>query len=387
MAAGRTYYALETKAEREGYTVGDVDGRLCAYGLDGKRLEREERPGVLVDGVGGSNTAIAGAVEEGSATSTRASSLSTASSRVAGSSRDSPITIPDDLDKQEQGNVDSLSALEPYLTQPKPDDWTQVPRRLCPTFDIPKVHQKWVANLRAGASKPTNPDITDGLKALQPSDLLLYPSHTNSSAQAPGRNLIPDVRISTDAGRYLCEYIFYASMAHWNLREREGKDVSKGERLESRVLFLHVPKEVDEEAIQRGVRVVETLVTAAVSCLVEGPEWQGVRSSGGDSLNQTLDGASAAKVPTLAGRNPLMDKITHSTGATGNAGSNDTPVIEPQTEAAIAKRMSFADLGIDERETAIRDKGTNEPKTGGGVLVAESGSLAGGEVKPADGRE
>jgi pyrrolidone-carboxylate peptidase len=62
-----------------------------------------------------------------------------------------------------------------------------------------------------------------------------------------------DVRISEDAGRYLCDFIYYSSLAHLTKKKEE-----------RRVVFLHVPVESDESAIKTGVDVTIELIRAIV---------------------------------------------------------------------------------------------------------------------------
>jgi len=62
-----------------------------------------------------------------------------------------------------------------------------------------------------------------------------------------------DVRISEDAGRYLCDFIYYSSLAHLT---------KKGEK--RRVVFLHVPVDSDEAAIQTGIEVTIELIRGLV---------------------------------------------------------------------------------------------------------------------------
>ncbi|KLU84044.1 hypothetical protein MAPG_03090 [Magnaporthiopsis poae ATCC 64411] len=50
-----------------------------------------------------------------------------------------------------------------------------------------------------------------------------------------------DLRVSSDAGRYLCDFIYYSSLAHLY---RAGEH--------RRVLFLHVPSDVSERALKLG---------------------------------------------------------------------------------------------------------------------------------------
>ncbi|KAI9789862.1 MAG: hypothetical protein M1833_002148, partial [Piccolia ochrophora] len=61
-----------------------------------------------------------------------------------------------------------------------------------------------------------------------------------------------DVRLSTAAGRWLCEFIYYRSLRHF--RDARHTDV----------VFLHVPAEVGEVELERGRRVTAGLVRALV---------------------------------------------------------------------------------------------------------------------------
>ncbi|KAK8049529.1 Pyroglutamyl-peptidase 1 [Apiospora phragmitis] len=53
-----------------------------------------------------------------------------------------------------------------------------------------------------------------------------------------------DLRISEDPGRYLCDFIYYSSMAHLTKQNRPRK-----------VLFLHVPCEQSQETIKSGCEI------------------------------------------------------------------------------------------------------------------------------------
>ena len=65
----------------------------------------------------------------------------------------------------------------------------------------------------------------------------------------------PRVRMSGDAGRFLCDFVFFESLS---VRWKEGRDrVGK-------VCFLHVPGETDEGSVLRGVRVAEAAIRSVV---------------------------------------------------------------------------------------------------------------------------
>lgn len=67
-----------------------------------------------------------------------------------------------------------------------------------------------------------------------------------------------DVRLSEDAGRYLCEFIFYTSLA---LALQEGQDRN--------VVFFHVPALCGDEDIESGKEVTIALIKALVSCWID----------------------------------------------------------------------------------------------------------------------
>ncbi|KAH8804355.1 hypothetical protein F5884DRAFT_795838 [Xylogone sp. PMI_703] len=64
-----------------------------------------------------------------------------------------------------------------------------------------------------------------------------------------------DLRVSDDAGRYLCEFIYYTSMVEYWRKDPEG---------DRPVVFLHVPKRVDRESLEIGKEVVLGFITSLV---------------------------------------------------------------------------------------------------------------------------
>ena len=67
-----------------------------------------------------------------------------------------------------------------------------------------------------------------------------------------------DLRISEDAGRYLCDFIYYSSLAHLL---KQGK--------EKNVVFLHVPADATESMVTQGRELTVNLVRAIVESQVE----------------------------------------------------------------------------------------------------------------------
>ncbi|KAK1600204.1 uncharacterized protein LY79DRAFT_10778 [Colletotrichum navitas] len=58
-----------------------------------------------------------------------------------------------------------------------------------------------------------------------------------------------DLRISEDAGHYLCDFIYFSSLAHlWRAREHR------------RVTFLHVPSDASKASVARGTELAVQLI-------------------------------------------------------------------------------------------------------------------------------
>ncbi|KAE8144229.1 hypothetical protein BDV25DRAFT_167335 [Aspergillus avenaceus] len=88
----------------------------------------------------------------------------------------------------------------------------------------------------------------------------LHPQPPNDDLLAAWKSFAPsgtDVRISDDAGRYLCEFIFYTSLAQ-ALQEGQHRNV----------VFFHVPGSCRDEDIQQGRDAAIGLIKALVACWI-----------------------------------------------------------------------------------------------------------------------
>lgn len=77
-----------------------------------------------------------------------------------------------------------------------------------------------------------------------------------------------ELRLSNDAGRYLCEFIFYSSLAQ-ALAENRARSV----------VFFHVPADTDTDSLELGREVAVALIKSLVTCWIDEAETAGVRSS------------------------------------------------------------------------------------------------------------
>ncbi|RTE75213.1 hypothetical protein BHE90_010344 [Fusarium euwallaceae] len=67
-----------------------------------------------------------------------------------------------------------------------------------------------------------------------------------------------DLRISEDAGRYLCDFIYYSSLAElWKLQRPR------------KVVFLHVPADASHQSIEKGRELAVNLVRSIIESEVD----------------------------------------------------------------------------------------------------------------------
>ena len=76
-----------------------------------------------------------------------------------------------------------------------------------------------------------------------------------------------DLRISEDAGRYMCEFIYYSSLAH-RLKQQKPR----------KVVFLHVPSDASAKSVAQGRELMINLIRA----IVESEVASRIEKQGGD---------------------------------------------------------------------------------------------------------
>ncbi|KAK2743306.1 hypothetical protein FQN55_007502 [Onygenales sp. PD_40] len=203
MASTRPYYTVETRAHRDGYRITDVDGEV---GLDDGEVRWKDAglPAMLEPGPNSATTT----------TSTTGDS---------------------DDDKTPTPSLTAISTTSTIVSATTTEPTTSTPAVIRGTITTTITS--------TAARTPTNPSPPDA------HFLKTWRSFLPETA---------DVRLSEDAGRYLCEFIFYTSLAQaWG----EGRDRS--------VVFLHVPGRTDEESVEEGREVAVALVKTLVRCWVE----------------------------------------------------------------------------------------------------------------------
>ena len=138
-----------------------------------------------------------------------------------------------------------------------------VPARLHVGWDEENVADRWQ---REVTQRETKLGLVDG------EDLRATPTERFSEwLRKDRKRQISKCQLSNDAGRFLCEFTLFESLAQRWLEVEEGdgdKDVAR-DRL-GKVAFLHVPGGYDEEAVQRGARVAEAAIRSLVASWEEG---------------------------------------------------------------------------------------------------------------------
>lgn len=203
LASSRSFYSVETVAHRDGYCMADVDGRV-GFEDGEKRWKEHSFPAILSAG---------------------------------------PAT-----DTKHDGNDNNTflplnpTTMEKATARATTETGAGEPSSFSTTISQPPTPPPAAA--AATTSQPINPyppDLTflENWKSLSPSSA--------------------NVRLSNDAGRYLCEFIFYTSLAQ-----------ALGEGQPQNVVFLHVPGPTDDENLEKGRDVTIALVKSLVSCWVDG---------------------------------------------------------------------------------------------------------------------
>jgi pyroglutamyl-peptidase len=82
------------------------------------------------------------------------------------------------------------------------------------------------------------------------------------------------VRLSRDAGRFLCEFILYTSLAYRIVDAKSGDE--KAQERKGKAAFLHVPGGTDEASIARGRNIAEAAIRAIVGSWEEGLRRQSI---------------------------------------------------------------------------------------------------------------
>lgn len=106
----------------------------------------------------------------------------------------------------------------------------------------------------------TTADLPQQVNQCHPSaKVVAYPP--NDHFLSTWKSFMPlnaDLQISYDAGRYLCEFIFYTTMSQLM---SEGRDRN--------VAFLHVPELCDDGAVEVGKEVAVALINTLVTCWID----------------------------------------------------------------------------------------------------------------------
>lgn len=102
---------------------------------------------------------------------------------------------------------------------------------------------------------------------------------------APGT----DLRISVDAGRYLCDFIYFSSLAHLYRQNSEhgGQDARYDRR---RVAFLHVPAAATPERVAAGRELVIELIRSLAESEI-------VARANGEKTTGKESAAASAEAP------------------------------------------------------------------------------------------
>ncbi|QSS66220.1 pyroglutamyl peptidase type I [Histoplasma capsulatum] len=254
MANTRDYYAVETMAHRDDYGFTDVDGQVGFE--DGEAIWKAMGlPEVLRPGpctVPGDDE-MEGSGDAGGIDGDGSPSLRKSSTTVYTTTGISATVVTDTTATASDANATTTTT-----TTARPTSSSSSPSP-SPSPDMDKQPQPEQQDQTSAPPQTPLNEITTTITTTA--------SHTPTCPSPPGahflktwQSLVPrtaDVRLSDDAGRYLCEFIYYTSLMHAYLERRNRS-----------VVFLHVPGRADDEAIQLGKEVAAGLVRCLAACWV-----------------------------------------------------------------------------------------------------------------------
>jgi len=99
-------------------------------------------------------------------------------------------------------------------------------------------------------------EIVSDLKAAEMVDILKSRGHK-------------DIRLSDNAGRYLCDFIYYCSLAEQH-RTNSGENSKEGKGKKTRVLFLHCPPVDEPLSTATVVEYIKLVVSLACERIENG---------------------------------------------------------------------------------------------------------------------
>ncbi|OQO11292.1 hypothetical protein B0A48_05548 [Cryoendolithus antarcticus] len=105
-------------------------------------------------------------------------------------------------------------------------------------------------------------DCSDILTTSTAYDQIMAAWRKKAEAQTAFGDL--DVRSSDDPGHYLCDYIYFNSLA-WFARKDASSEHANGKKRPA--LFLHVPADSDDASLTKGIVVTEALLRAIAESL------------------------------------------------------------------------------------------------------------------------
>lgn len=115
--------------------------------------------------------------------------------------------------------------------------------------------------LKPGLADSTSSTTITGTSDETTSTSLSGPYPPNNQFLERWKSLAPpntDIRVSHDAGHYLCDFIYYTSLS---LAYQQNRDRS--------VLFLHVPGASEDADIERGRAIAVALIKTVVTCWID----------------------------------------------------------------------------------------------------------------------
>lgn len=270
LASGRDSYTLETLAHRDEYLIPDVDDSIGA--AISEMWKREDVPRSLDVGWDGADVLRRWKAEverreaEGDVENSLSTSTTTAPSDATSSSPAKNESKQNTNDASSRAWLLQHGVLRPSSNTIFPTASTEQATQDQPQTSKPPTNK----NNNLPSYTPIGGGGTTLRQIATPQTSHPSPSTSDTSQSTPTstpRKSI--VKLSRDAGRFLCEFILMCSLIQRYKQHQRVPVSSDAHSKLGKVAFLHVPNGTDRADVARGLMVAESAVRAVVG------SWEG----------------------------------------------------------------------------------------------------------------
>lgn len=300
LASGRDSYTLETLAHRDDYLIPDVDDSIGT--AISEIWKREDVPGSLEVGWDGADVLRRWKAEverrEAEDSVDNVSGLA-AFPTPAQKPDGNPSSASDRNDQQDTNDASAKAWIlqhgvllhSPSKATPQSnEDAKPKPNTNLPSYTPIGGGSGLRQNINAASNTTTT--TTTG-------------TSTSTPSRPPRKSI---VKLSRDAGRFLCEFILMCSLTHRYKQHQYVPIASDSDSKLGKVAFLHVPNGTEPADVARGAMIAESAIRSVVGSWEAG--WRNVAVFEDEEGEAATTGGAAAGAGAGVGEGGFEDKGT-----------------------------------------------------------------------------